>query len=56
MHFESYVIDCPLGNIIAARFGYGNMFYSCSLMGTIGLAILVFLVKPPQSQENSHIT
>jgi PPP family 3-phenylpropionic acid transporter len=52
----AYVIGCPLGSTIGAHFGYAYMFYTCSLMGTVGLFILVFLVKPPELQENGHVT
>jgi PPP family 3-phenylpropionic acid transporter len=47
----AYVIGCVLGGFLSDRFGYANMFFTCSLMGSAGLGILVFLVKPPTDQH-----
>ncbi|MCF7975471.1 MAG: MFS transporter [Phycisphaerae bacterium] len=47
----AYVIGCGLGGFLSDHFGYSSMFFTCSLMGSVGLIILVFLVKSPADQH-----
>jgi PPP family 3-phenylpropionic acid transporter len=51
----AYVVGCVLSGYLSDHFGYSNMLYTCSAMGLVGLALLIFFVKKPTPQDDTSV-